>query len=742
MVSFHIESLNNREDAMKMRAASVLLAGLVLTACGGGDGGGGGGDGGGGPNPPGNLVTGSVMKGPFTAGTITGLEFTTNGATLGTAQIQSDGSFELDVGSHTGPLLLRVDGGTYMDEVTGVQAQTEPMFGMVPTVGTGATANVTPLTGIFAQLVFGRVEGPPFDPFNVALNTITTQLENWLGITNILTTTPADLAGGPVAVVDAAAEYGAILAGMSQQAFDLGVAADALAEAITIDAADGALDGMRPTGNVVISGGGNLPADAMQAGLATAINTFLGSAANNSGLTAGDFTALTTRLANRPDTFLFVMSIDVNPKNQTLAQAMTVQYTAQGTFSDGSSADITSTAVWNSSDTNVATISATGFVTAGATPGPTTISAEQDGTIGSTTLNVTGATLVSIAVTPANPSIFVNATQQFTATGTFSDMSTTNLTGSVDWDSGTPTVLDLTAGGFGTGLMMGTSVVTATDPSSMIFGDTTVTVMVPVLVSIAVTPASPTLFVNDTQQFTATGTYSDSSTADITASVDWDSGTPAVLDLTAGGLGTGLSGGTSVVTATDVATNVMGTTTVTVAELVSIAVTPNNSDTYIGQTRQFTAMGTYSNAAVIDITSSVTWMTSDALLMSISTVGVGTGVAAGTVQITATQGTVMHQVTANVFISYANNIQPIFNANCTGCHPPERGLNLTTYNGLMAGATQGSGAVIVPSNAANSILWQRIEGIVTPRMPFGGQPLPQAQRDRIRDWINAGALNN
>jgi hypothetical protein len=45
------------------------------------------------------------------------------------------------------------------------------------------------------------------------------------------------------------------------------------------------------------------------------------------------------------------------------------------------------------------------------------------------------------------------------------------------------------------------------------------------------------------------------------------------------------------------------------------------------------------------------------------------------------------------------------------------------------------------SNAADSLLWQRIEGIVMPQMPVGGS-LPQSQRDRIRDWINAGALNN
>ena len=45
------------------------------------------------------------------------------------------------------------------------------------------------------------------------------------------------------------------------------------------------------------------------------------------------------------------------------------------------------------------------------------------------------ASLVSIAVTPANPSIGKGATQQFTATGTYSDSSTQNLTSSVTWSS-------------------------------------------------------------------------------------------------------------------------------------------------------------------------------------------------------------------------------------------------------------------------------------------------------------------
>ena len=54
---------------------------------------------------------------------------------------------------------------------------------------------------------------------------------------------------------------------------------------------------------------------------------------------------------------------------------------------------------------------------------------------GSNTTSTSTATLTSIAVTPANPIIAPGATQQFTATGTYSDGTTQDITTSVTWSS-------------------------------------------------------------------------------------------------------------------------------------------------------------------------------------------------------------------------------------------------------------------------------------------------------------------
>ena len=47
----------------------------------------------------------------------------------------------------------------------------------------------------------------------------------------------------------------------------------------------------------------------------------------------------------------------------------------------------------------------------------------------------TGATLTTITVTPANPNILAGATQSFTATGTYSDGSTQDVTSQATWTS-------------------------------------------------------------------------------------------------------------------------------------------------------------------------------------------------------------------------------------------------------------------------------------------------------------------
>src|SRR5207249_2888629 len=145
----------------------------------------------------------------------------------------------------------------------------------------------------------------------------------------------------------------------------------------------------------------------------------------------------------------------------------------------------------------------------------------------SDTLTVT-LPLQSIAVTPANnPSIAKGLTQQFTATGTYTDGTTADLTGQVTWASATPSVETGSATGLATGVGQGMAGITASLGGVMSLTDT-LTVTAPLLQSIAVTPGNPSFAKGLTRQFTATGTYTDGTTADLTGQVTWASATPSV----------------------------------------------------------------------------------------------------------------------------------------------------------------------------------------------------------------------
>ena len=206
-----------------------------------------------------------------------------------------------------------------------------------------------------------------------------------------------------------------------------------------------------------------------------------------------------------------------------------------------------------------------------------------NGTAGGMSGTVTvqsAATLQSIAVTPANPSVPDGETQQFDATGTYSDNSTQNLTTQVTWASATTSVATISNAsgtqGLATAVAQGTSTISAT--LGGIAGSTVLTVTAAVLQSIAVTPGNPSVPKGLTQQFTATGTFSDNSTQNLTSQVTWASATTSVATITAAGLATAVATGTSTISAA--LGGITGSTVLTVsaAVLQSIAVTPANPE--------------------------------------------------------------------------------------------------------------------------------------------------------------------
>jgi len=168
-----------------------------------------------------------------------------------------------------------------------------------------------------------------------------------------------------------------------------------------------------------------------------------------------------------------LVSITVTPVNPSILRGASVQFTATGLYSDGSTQDITLSVVWSSSKTAVATIDSTGQAS-GVGIGTATIKAKLGAVSATTRLTVRAPALLSITVTPVAPSIRKGATQQFKATGTYSDGTTKNLTKEVNWSSSDPSVARIDRDGRATAREPGATTITAT--SEGIADATTLTV--------------------------------------------------------------------------------------------------------------------------------------------------------------------------------------------------------------------------------------------------------------------------
>jgi uncharacterized protein YjdB len=331
-----------------------------------------------------------------------------------------------------------------------------------------------------------------------------------------------------------------------------------------------------------------------------------------------------------------LLSISVTPANPAIELNTTQPLAASGTFSDGTEQDLTNKVTWTSSDTSKATIDTTGLVTAVAS-GSSTITAAMNGVTGTTSLTVDPPQLASIIVDQDGDTVPLGLPDQLTATGVFNDGSTATLFG-VSFTSSDPTIVSVDANGLAASNAVGAVTITATLGS--VSGTGILTVGPQTLVSMAVTPTNPTIPLGLQQQFVVTGTFTDSSTQQLTDGVTWVSSDPTVASVDANGLASSVALGSSTITANVGALSSSGSLTVTAAQLVSVAVTPTSASIPVAVTQQFTATGTYDDASTQDLSSTVTWVSSNGALATISNTGVATALAPGNVTITASSGAI------------------------------------------------------------------------------------------------------
>ena len=329
-------------------------------------------------------------------------------------------------------------------------------------------------------------------------------------------------------------------------------------------------------------------------------------------------------------------TIDVTPDSSVLVSiGETRQLTAVAQDADNVALS-GFTFTWSSSRPDLATVDASGLVTAIA-PGRAEITASSGGVSGKAIATVAiPRAPASVVVTPVHGNLTVGDSLRFKAV--VLDASGDTLTGhTVRWSSIRPDIASVSDSGWATGNSVGHTTIIAS--LGILADSATLTVLGngPGAASILVTPEVTTLTsLGATQQYTATAIDANGNV--LTGVVfQWASSNGAVASVNATGLATALDAGATAISAS--ANGVTGVAVLSVSlppgAPLFIIVSPGSATlTALGATQQFTAIAFDSKGAIVPNVS-FTWSSSNPAVASVSANGVATAVSPGSVSIVA-----------------------------------------------------------------------------------------------------------
>jgi hypothetical protein len=424
----------------------------------------------------------------------------------------------------------------------------------------------------------------------------------------------------------------------------------------------------------------------------------------------------TTTSPTTPSGPATLQSIAITPGSATIAQATTQAFTATGSYSDGSTKDLTATAQWSCLLPNLATVSSsspTQGLATGISAGTVVISASLGNVSNSAQLTVTGATVSSLAITPASATMGFENQQQYKAIATFSDTSTQDVTNLANWTIA-PSGPFISAY---SGLAIGSSVGTSFDVNASFGGQSTSTLTIPPtlnvdlsnLVSVAILPANPTIANNTPSTLSAIGTFSDGSTRDVTSIATWVSSDDTVAS-NFGVLPNVFSAATTSAPATATITASFGTLStqtastmlsVSDATLQSIAVSPSNASIAPGTKLTYSAVGTFSDGSTQDLTSIVRWSVLGGSGAASVSKGVVKGTTAGSITVTAASLANLGSVSGSAAAAITSStLQSIAVNPATAFITPGGNLTYSAIGTFSDGSTQDLSALTSWSSSA------------------------------------------
>lgn len=246
-------------------------------------------------------------------------------------------------------------------------------------------------------------------------------------------------------------------------------------------------------------------------------------------------------------------ALRITPGEAAMDPGGKLQFLAEGSYSDGSLGKLNVSAVWASSNPDIAAVDGDGLVTA-AKPGTATISASEGGLQGTSVITVTvppPAKVSGLSIDPDTLTLKEGQSAQLSAVASFTDGTARAVT-NVTWATVPPQagkIATVDASGRVTAHSLGTAAIRAVlidGDGQQWQGQAEVTVERSVK-SIVVSPAGPLqLQAGETTQLTATVFYSDGTTG---KSVTWASSRPIYASVSQSGVVKGSFQGSTTVTA-------------------------------------------------------------------------------------------------------------------------------------------------------------------------------------------------
>lgn len=334
----------------------------------------------------------------------------------------------------------------------------------------------------------------------------------------------------------------------------------------------------------------------------------------------------------------------------TLAAGLISQLAATGSYSDGSSQNVTASVNWSSSNTAAATVSPSGLVTAVA-PGSAIITGTLDGETATITVTVTSAVLVNNGLDLTTGALLntlpVGTTTQLTVTATLTDGTSSNVTASSTPTSDNTGVATVSPSGLITAVATGTAGITASYGGQS--KTLTITVTPTLLAGIQITPPVISLVETLTQPLVAIGLFDNGTTSDITDLVTWTVTPVNAAVVGADGLLTALlptAGGTVQATLTGINSN-LAQLDISSPTLLNLEILDVPVNLVAGLLSQLKVNAVYDNGLVVDVTNQANWSSSNPLLATVVN-GLVTSLLPGSVTLTAEVGGISNTVTLNV----------------------------------------------------------------------------------------------